>query len=61
VEGSRRRRERDDAGGVGGGDDPDAPNPFGTFILAENLMDKLKLLGYDDQFCRQRKMQPVSR
>ncbi|EDQ91221.1 uncharacterized protein MONBRDRAFT_17952 [Monosiga brevicollis MX1] len=39
----------------------EAPNPYGTFILAENLTDKLKLLDYDEHFLKARKVPPFPR
>ena len=41
--------------------DDDAPNPYGCFILAENLMDKIKLLDYDDNFCKAKQIKPIPR
>lgn len=46
--------------GSGGGSTTEA-NPFGSYILMENLYDKLMLLNYDEGFCQARQMPPIGR
>jgi len=51
---------KEDDGGVGeasGG----AATMYQPFLIMEELLDKLKLLHYDDGFCRQLGFKPFSR
>ena len=31
------------------------------FVIMEDLLDKLRLLDYEQEFCRERNMKPISR
>lgn len=43
-------------------DDPSDPSQeFQPFMLMDDLMDKLKVLNYDDEFIKALKMRPFSR
>lgn len=46
----------------GTGDDfIDSQQTYQTFIMMDELMDKLKILNYDDEFIKGLKMRPLSR
>lgn len=47
----------DGAGEANGG----AGTAYRPFVIMEELLDKLKLLHYDDSFCRQLGLKPFSR
>jgi len=47
-------RGDDEAGGEAG-------TAYRPFVIMEELLDKLKLLHYDDSFCRQLGLKPFSR
>jgi len=38
-----------------------AGSTYQPFVIMEELLDKLKLLQYDDSFCRQLGLKPFSR
>ena len=50
-------RKADDGGEAGSG----AGTMYQPFLIMEELLDKLKLLHYDDGFCRQLGFKPFSR
>jgi len=48
-------------GGAGGENSGGAAAAYQPFVIMEELLDKLKLLRYDDGFCRQLGFKPFSR
>ncbi|EGD80507.1 hypothetical protein PTSG_01098 [Salpingoeca rosetta] len=52
----RERRERRTADA-----DEAAENPFGAYMQSENVLDKLKLLKYEQDFCKKFSMKPIHR
>eukprot|EP00052_Salpingoeca_macrocollata_P005739 m.49277 g.49277 ORF g.49277 m.49277 type:complete len:427 (-) comp15027_c0_seq2:25-1305(-) len=57
----RRRPEAPATNPAGGGEAATAENVYATFILSENLLDKLKLLDYDTAFCAAKGFRPIHR
>ncbi|KAK2170119.1 hypothetical protein LSH36_4g09041 [Paralvinella palmiformis] len=53
TEDKRRGEDDDESGGPGGA--------YQTFLIMEELLDKLKLLNYETTFCRQLGFKPFSR
>ena len=47
--------------GVGGEASGGAGTAYRPFVIMEELLDKFKLLHYDDSFCRQLGLKPFSR
>jgi len=47
--------------GAGGEANGGAGTAYRSFVIMEELLDKLKLLHYDDSFCRQLGLKPFSR
>ncbi len=47
--------------GRGGVEEGGPGGAFQVFVDMENLLDKLKLLNYEDSFCRQLSFKPFSR
>ena len=51
-------------GGGGGDEDGEGGGPglvYMPFVLMEELLDKLRLLGYDREFARKMNLKPISR
>jgi len=48
-------------GGAGGETSGGGASMYQPFLIMEELLDKLKLLHYDDGFCRQLGFKPFSR
>jgi len=48
-------------GSAGGEASGGAVAAYQPFVIMEELLDKLKLLHYDDSFCRQLGLKPFSR
>jgi len=51
----------DGKAGEGGEATGGAGTAYQPFVIMEELLDKLKLLHYDDSFCRQLGLKPFSR
>ena len=56
----RARRRKDKAAVAEGGADEGAAAPYAIHLAMENLLDKLRLLNYDVEFCAQHELRPLS-